>query len=109
VPKTPIYVVRFGEPGRDALAVALLPDGHVAAHHVSSSTEWSRIDMGLHPVSPKAKATDYERACPDGYTLVDLVNVPVQTIRETDLYPLARAALAGFEAEAPPAIQEVLR
>lgn len=60
-------------PWGDVVSSALAEDGTVLAGHCSSSIGWARHDMGVHPDG--WKHDDYVKHYPDGYEVVDLLEV----------------------------------
>jgi len=87
--KPAIYICRSKGPAAgDSTAIAVTEDGHVVAHHVSSSRDWCRIDMGLHPISPNGsrnKRGQYEAHYPDGYELVDMTDFTTAQLDDLSL------------------------
>lgn len=60
----------------DLVSAAVAEDGTFLASHVSSNVQFARGDMGLHEKHAWSKKREgYEKHYPDGYELVDLLEV----------------------------------
>jgi hypothetical protein len=64
---------------QDVLAYALAEDGEVLASHYSSSVNFARHDMGI---TGPWKHERYAQHYPDGYDLVDLLDLSSQQLDE---------------------------
>lgn len=81
-----IYVFINGSWGPDVIGYALAEDGTVLNHHISSSEQWLRHDMG---VTSDWKHDSYRTHYPDGY---DVEYVPLDAVLNS-VHTGLRAAL----------------
>ena len=104
MPIKKIYIIAQGQKS-SIYATALCEDGEVLASHSCSSKEFARLDMSLTPHSQwKVKA--YKEHCPDGYELIDLVDLSGAELDKHEgflaAFALNRVANALTEATASP-------
>jgi hypothetical protein len=67
-----IYILSSGE-GKFISGFAIAEDGECIASHCSSHRSWTRHDMGINS---DWKHDQYKKKYPNGYELVDYIDVP---------------------------------
>lgn len=72
-----IYVFINGSWGQDVIGYALAEDGAVLTHHISSSEQWLKHDMG---VTSDWKHDTYRAHYPDGY---EVEYVPLEDVNNS--------------------------
>lgn len=82
--KPKIYVFINGNFGGDVAGVAVAEDKELLASHVSSDVYWARRDI----ITTGWKEEYYEAKYPDGYEIVDLLNL---SPKELDQHPFIQS------------------
>lgn len=74
----------------DLVCAALTDDGTLVAHHISSSADLARYDMGL---TSGRKQDRYETHYPRGYSIVDLIDLSEDELAVHPQFSVAYARL----------------